>query len=489
MKMRPKLAVLEEDAIEAVFAGALTVLKETGILFRNDNALKILKDGGADIDQERKIAKIPEELVKEAIKTAPKSISLYDRDGDRCMTLEGNNVYFHPGGSAVRFLDSATRTVREPTTKDLAEFARLVDALENIHAQSVSMNPMDIPRPLIDRWRVYVILNNSSKPLIDGVFSIQSLHDLKDMILTFRGDLKTIAQKPFLIVDACPNPPLQWDTHVAQNLIDAATWGMPAEFISMPLAGGTAPATLAGSLVQHTAETLSGLVLVELVNPGAPAIYGGSPAIFDMRYGTTPMGAIETQLLDCAYVQIAKHFDLPTHSFMGLSDSKVIDAQMGYESASGTILAALMGVNLVAGPGMLQFESCESPEKMILDNEMCGFALRFIEGIKLNEETLALDLFKEIGPGGSFLATEHTRKWFKKEQYLNLRVFNRQDRQMWNQEGSKDSWTMAQEVVKSILAEYTPEPLPTDVQADLDAVMRKIVERDGAGTLPKARYW
>lgn len=489
MKLRPTLTVFEEEAIESIITGALTVLKDTGIKFLNDNAIQVMKEGGADVNQEQQIAKIPEELVNEALKKAQKSINMYDRKGDLWMTLEGNKVYFTPGGSAIKFLDAQTRTARDPTTKDLAEFTRLVDALENIHAQSVSINPMDIPHPLIDRWRVYVILNNSTKPLIDGVFSSESLHDLKDMILTFRGDLKTLAQKPFLIVDACPSPPLQWDRHVAQNLIDAATFGMPAEFISMPLAGATAPATLAGSLVLHTAETLSGIVLVQLVNPGAPVIYGGSPAIFDMKFGTTPMGAIETQLIDCGYVQIGKYLDLPTHSFMGLSDSKIIDAQMGFESASGTLLAALMGVNLVAGPGMLEFESCESHEKLVLDNEMCGFALRFIDGIEVTEDTLAIDLFTKIGPGGSFLETKHTLEWFRKEQYLNLRVFNRQERGQWIREGAKDSWSKAQEVVKLILSEYNPEPLPLDVQTDLDGVMKRIAEQMGVNALPQARYW
>ncbi|MFQ6123610.1 MAG: trimethylamine methyltransferase family protein [Candidatus Heimdallarchaeota archaeon] len=488
-RLRPTLTVLEEEAIASIFAGAVTVLEDTGVKFLNEKAIQALKDGGADVNDEHQIAKIPRELVKEAIKIAPKSIKIYDRNGDLWMTLEGNSVYFHPGGSAIKFLDSQTRAARDPTTKDLAEFAHLVDALENIHAQSVSINPMDIPHPLIDRWRVYVILNNSTKPLIDGVFSVESLHDLKDMILTFRGDLKTLAQKPFLIVDACPSPPLQWDRHVTQNIIDSATFGMPVEFISMPLAGATAPATLAGSLVLHTAETLSGIVLAQLVNPRAPVIYGGSPAIFDMKFGTTPMGAIETQLLDCGYVQIGKHFDLPTHSFMGLSDSKTIDAQLGFESASGTLLAALMGVNLVAGPGMLEFESCESPEKLVLDNEMCGLALRFIEGIDVTEETLAIDLFNKIGTGGSFLETKHTLEWFRKEQYLNLRVFNRQERGQWIQKGAKDSWNKAQEVVNSILSEYIPDPLPLDVQTDLDGIMQRIAERMGVNALPQARYW
>jgi trimethylamine--corrinoid protein Co-methyltransferase len=203
-----------------------------------------------------------------------------------------------------------------------------------------------------------------------------------------------------------------------QSIIDCARNGIPIELISMPIAGATSPVTLKDTLVQHTAETISGILISQSTYLGAPVIYGGSPSILDMRYGTTPMGAIETMLLDCGFAQIGKYFSLPTHAYMGLSDSKQVDYQAGFESGIGIILSTLSGINMVAGAGMLNFENCQSFEKLLLDNEICGMAYRLQSGINFREEIPITTLFERLISKCEFLDDPHTLKWFREELFF-----------------------------------------------------------------------
>ncbi len=252
----------------------------------------------------------------------------------------------------------------------------------------------------------------------------------------------------------------------------------------MPQLGATGPATLAGSLVQHNAEFLSGLVMAQLSNAGAPVIYGGSPTTLDQRYATSRLGAIETMMLGCSYAQLGKYYGLPTHMYLGLSDAKVVDAQCGFESGIGIVLGALAGINVISGPGMLNFESCQSLEKLVIDNTICGMALRLLEGVRVDDETLAVDLVRKVGPGGIFLAEKHTLEWFRKEQFIPSELIDRQEQKAWKAAGSKDIFQRAREIVEKTLKEHESEPLAHDVEKDLDNVVRDIMKQHKISTLP-----
>ncbi|MDY7039893.1 MAG: trimethylamine methyltransferase family protein, partial [Chloroflexota bacterium] len=260
-----------------------------------------------------------------------------------------------------------------------------------------------------------------------------------------------------------------------------------AELVSMPLAGATGPATLIGSVVQHAAECLSGVTIHQLAKAGSPIVWGGSPAAFDMRAGTTPMGAIETMMIDVAYSQVGKSIKvggLPTHAYMGMSDSKVVDAQSGLESGIGAVLATLAGVNMVSGAGMLDFESCFSLEKLVVDDEIIGMAKRLMRGVDDSEEPLALTVMREVGHAGHFLKARHTRKWFRKEQYIPSAVIDRDVRQTWEDKGAQDATTRAHERVEEIVAAYQPKSLPADVVKELDALASRAAKSCGLDRLP-----
>ena len=260
------------------------------------------------------------------------------------------------------------------------------------------------------------------------------------------------------VFDICPSPPLKW-THISsQNIIDCARFGLPLETVSMPMPGAASPATLSGSILTHTAESLSGIVLAQCVNPGAPVVYGGAPVHFDMRFGTTPLSAVEATMIAAASAQMGKYYGLPTHTYAALSDAKTVDAQAGLETSMSGIIAQLAGINVISGAGALDFVSCMSLEKLVLDNEICGMALRLHKGIDCSPEAMAVELVRDLGPGGDYLSTEHTLDWFKKEPYIPSPVIDRCDRNSWVARGGKDAFERSREKVREIWKTTGPQP-------------------------------
>jgi trimethylamine--corrinoid protein Co-methyltransferase len=238
-------------------------------------------------------------------------------------------------------------------------------------------------------------------------------------------------------------------------------------------------------LVQHTAETLSGIVISQLTNPGTPVLYGGSPAVFDVRYETTPMGAVETEMIDCAYNEIGKYLGIPTQGYISLSDSKQLDAQAGLESAMGATLAALSGINNISGPGMLDFESCQSLEKLVLDNEICGMTLRIIKGIEPKEDFPSLPRFEELLSEKHLLISQHTLRYLKEEFYFPGPVIDRASRARWQKEGSLTLWERAHREVEKIIKDYLTSRLPDNTKKELTRLMEQEARRYGMEKLPQ----
>ncbi|MGM0689806.1 MAG: trimethylamine methyltransferase family protein, partial [Bacillota bacterium] len=432
---QPALRLLSDDQIRLIHEKALEVLEKSGIMFESEEALKILKDNGAAVDFEKKTAKFSPQMVDDAVKKAPSSLQLYNRDGEPSANLSGNNVHFDPGSSLIKFIESDGKTVRKSESKDLVQICRVNDALENVHLQSTSVVCYDVPKPIGDSYRLYLCLKNSPKAVITGAFSVPGVTHMRNMLAAVAGGEDQLREKPLAVFDICPSPPLKW-THISsQNIIDCARFGLPLETVSMPMPGAATPVTLAGSVVVHTAETLSGVVLAQCVSPGAPVVYGGAPVHFDMHYGTTPLSAVEATMIAAAYAQMGKYFGFPTHTYAALSDSKVIDMQAGMETGISGIIAQLAGINMISGVGSLDFVSSFSIEKLVIDHEICGMALRLHRGIDCSPESLAVEVINELGPGGVYLEAEHTFKHFKTEPFIPSQVIDRRDRGNWDAEG------------------------------------------------------
>ncbi len=255
----------------------------------------------------------------------------------------------------------------------------------------------------------------------------------------------------------------------------------------MGMTGATSLTTIAGTLVQHVAENLSGLVICQLAAPGAPVIFGGSPSSFDMRKGTTPMGAMETMMIDAAYAQIGKHLKLPTHAYMALSDAKVNDPQAGFETALGAVIAALAGVNVVSGPGMLDFESTQSLEKLVIDDGICAMAYRLLEGIAQRDEPIALGAFEGFVPGMSFLTHPHTRRWYRTE-HIPAGLVDRDPYEAWVAAGRTSIVDKAHADVARRLKAYAAPALPSGIRKDLDGIMAAYGRGSGVEIKPSTAF-
>ena len=484
MALRPQLRLLSDDLLARIVSEARDILCRLGTKVQNPRVLKLLAEHGAKVDFAKSLVLYTPTLLDRALATVPRSFKLYDVLGNETHDFSGCKVHFTPGSAALHVLDHQTQQIRKPGTADYVRYAQLLTGLDHIAAQSTAFIPADVAESVSDSYRLFLSLLYGEKPVVTGTFTIDSFQVMKDMQLAVRGGEKELRNKPLAIFSCCPTSPLKWSEITSQNVVDCAAAGIPVEFISMPLSGFMAPVTLVGSLVQHTAETLSGIVISQSSRPGAPVLYGGSPAVFDMRYETTPMGAVETQMIDCAANEIGKHFGIPTQAYIALSDAKLLDAQAGLETAMGATLAALAGINSISGPGMLDFESCQSLEKLVLDNEICGMTLRLVEGIEPREDFPALPIFEELLRDGHVLISPHTRRHLKKEHYFPGRVIDRANLSRWREDGSLTLGERAHREVERLVGAWQPSRLAAERKKELCALMEREARRWGMEKLP-----
>jgi len=479
---RPTVRFLGKELIEQIVGEARDVLRTLGVEIHNRGIVSMLSDHGATVEGHRVL--IGDAVVDAALQTAPRGFQLYDVLGNKTHEFSGDHVHFTPGSAAIAMLDHGSRSARPPTTRDYIEYVKVTAGLVNIASQSTAMVPSDVHEKISDSYRLFLSLLYGEKPVITGAFTIEAFEIMRDLLVAVRGSTDELKAKPLAVLSCCPTAPLKWSAITSQNVVDCAVASVPVEYVSMPLTGFVAPVTLVGSLVQHTAETLSGIVISQLTNPGAPALYGGSPAAFDIRFETTPMGAVETMMVDCAYNEIGKHLGLPTQAYMALSDAKLLDAQCGLETSMGATLAALAGINSVSGPGMLDFESCFSLEKLVLDNEICGLALRLIRGVEPKEDFPAIPHFEELLKEEHLLIADHTRKYLRTEHYLPGPTIDRANRSRWQAEGASTLGDRAHAEVKKLLDRYMPSSLSDHAKYDMTERMRAEAKRFGMDILP-----
>ena len=482
--MRPRLRLLEDALVAKILDEARGILESPGIAVHNDAVVALLTDHGAHVDPGTRRVRIRGDLVDAALAVAPHGIRLYDVLGNETHRLEGDRVHFTPGSAAINILDGATGAIRRPATADYVRYVKVVSGLPHIAAQSTAFIPADVPETVSDSYRLFLSLLYGEKPVVTGAFSAAGFSVMRDLQLAVRGSAEALEAKPLAIFSACPTAPLSWGFETSQNVVDCARSMIPVEFISMPLAGFVAPVTLVGSVIQHAAETLSGLVISQLARPGAPVLWGGSPAVFDIRYETTPMGAVETMMLDCANAEVGKHLRLPTQGYVALSDAKQLDAQAGLETSMGATLAALSGINSVSGPGMLDFENCQSLEKLVLDHELCAMTARLTRGIEPREDFPSRPLFEELLRDGHLLIAKHTRRHLREEIVFPGPVIERASLARWRDEGSLTLGERASREVARLEAAWTPSRLPEDAKRNLVERMAAEARAAGMATLP-----
>ena len=484
--MQPKLSLLTDDLIQRILDEAYQLLLKPGIKVNNEEARELLAAAGAQVDLETNVVKIPQQIVRKALETVPREFYLYDYDGNPVVKYGGDAVHFDPGSSGIAMLNPETLEHDTTETPHLIKLLKVAEQLMQYDAQSTAVVCHDVSQEIQDSYRLYLALLYSKKPIVTGAFTNKTVTEMIDMLAILAGGPAAAREKPRAIFDVCPAPPLIWSNFASGNLIALARASVPAEIVSVPLSGAAAPVTMLGTVTQHTAECLAGITIHQLAKAGSPIVWGGAACIFDMKKGATPMGAVETAMLDCSYAQVAKSLNMPTHAYLGATDSKLVDAQAGLESGITAMIGALSGINMISGSGMLDFLSCHSAEKLVIDAEGIAMAKRMIEGVKLHTETLATGFYddKINFKGGDFLKQRITMQLFRKEQHLPSNVIDRDSMRDWKQAGSLDTYERAKLMVNKLLESYTRPTLDEAKEKALHSFMLDLAKKAGMDELP-----
>jgi trimethylamine---corrinoid protein Co-methyltransferase len=473
--MRPSIQVISNELIVRVLDEAKRILSEIGVEVRGPKMRQRLLELGLATkntvgDAERML--FPPDVVDRAIAAAPREFTLFTRDGRPHARLGGDRVHFVPGSSALKILDHRTNETRLANTRDFIEYVRLCDGLEHIAYLATAFSTNDIEPQVSDVWRLYLSLLNSQKPVVSGAFTEHGVLRMAEMMQLFRHDRADLIARPFSIFTVTATGSFRYGEDSCQNLLDCVEHGIPVEIVPVTLMGLIAPVTLVGAMVFHTADVLAGIVMAQLVHPGAPVLFGGAPATFHMKTAQSPMAAIESLYLDVAYVAVAKYLGLPTQSYMALSEGKFIDAQAGAETFGSALLAALAGVNSVSGPGMLDYVLTFSLPKLVLDDELCAQALHFVRDLEVKEDLPTLDLVRGLLAENHLLTHEHTTKYWQKELYLPGPVYDRSNREQFAKAGSKELIQRASEEVDRRLAAFVSPSTDPAVEAEMLRIIR-----------------
>jgi trimethylamine--corrinoid protein Co-methyltransferase len=457
---------LTEHQVERIHQAALTILEQTGVQVEEPEALRRFREAGAMVDEATARVRIPRSLVEDAVAWAPERVVLAGRDPRWDLELEGTRVYVGTGGAALKVIDLETGELRPAVLRDVVELARLVDALDNVHFYLVPVYPTDLEKDVVDINTYFAGLANTTKHVQAGIYTVQGIRDTVAMCERIAGGAQALRERPLVsFITSWMVSPLLFATEVTTLLMETCRQGIPVVLSAAPMAGSTAPVTLAGMLAQLTAEQLSGVVLTQLIERGAPVLIGPIPATADMRTGRYLGGAAEFGLTNAAMAQMAQFYRLPIYNSAGMTDAKTPDIQAGFEKGISVVLAALAGSNFIHhAAGMLENMNIVAAEQFVIDNEVLGMAMRVVRGVEVSDETLALDVIDQVGPGGHYLMADHTLKHMRSELYYPSPVVDRQGWEMWQKDGGRAAHDRAREIARDILARHRPAPLDPDVE-------------------------
>lgn len=466
------LEILTEEQVEAIHRGILAVLEQTGARFESEKALKLFAENGCEVDFETNVVRFPPGLVEECLRKAPSSYRIRSRDPKHDLMIGGNTVYFM-ASVGMRVVDPDTGERHRPTLRENNDAVKVLDALDNIH-QLVSYCPysdikgipgiMQYTINAASRFRYSTKIARTAHVAGSGQFSMKMAHVCG---MEIHANMEA-------------SPPLTW----YKDAIENAFWAcevpeysrFPIIFCDGDIMGGTAPATFAGSLVTSSAEIISGIVMVQLIQPGKPVAAGHFVFPMDMKYGHPGFGRIENALQNVGFQQVWRRYSIPICNYAGstFTLAKNIGYQTGADKMQNLIISAISGANVIAVAGGLFAELTWSPELAVLDNDLCGAVGRFIEGFEVSDETLALNLIDEVGPiPGMYLDKQHTRKWWKKEFYMP-QVMDVLPYEAWIKEGKKNALDYAKERVKEILATHEVSvPLTAKQDKEIDNIIEE----------------
>jgi len=472
-----RLEILSRDEIYDIHSATLQVLERTGVRVCDPKALEMLRGAGATVDSKTSIAKIPEHLLKDQMRKAPNHFSLFGRDTSYKLEFQRGKTYFSSQGTSVFLIDSGTGERRKATLRDVRSFYILSDALENIHHASLAVWPSDVSENVAHAYTMLEGLRNTRKTLDGYNIGERMSMDNIDMASIVAGGKEELRKNPRLLGFVNPISPLEHSKEMTEGLRIFAEYRQPTLFAPEAQAGSTAPASLAGLVVQQNAEVLSGILISQLVEPGTPVLYGTASCSTDMRTGNIALGATETGLINIATAQIAEYYSLPSRGTGGVTNAKRCDIQAGFEKSLTLSMATLAGINFIYdAAGSLEATRTASLEQMIIDNDLCGMVLRALRGIEVNEKTMATEVIGKVGPGGHYLSQKHTLDFFERDHYMPA-ILDRETWETWEKTGSREVESKAHERAKKIMDEHVVEPLDKGVEAELEGYIKKTYGR------------
>lgn len=476
-----RINVLSKDEILTIHSAAIELLSTVGIKIDAQDTRDLLEKHGAEVDQETTFVKFPETLVKEQLKKVPNSFKLHGPDGTFNFEVNTTSTQFATIGTPIKIYDPNNKNnVRKSLLEDMIKQIRVVDSLEHINNSHVDVWPNDVKYTAIHAHAMYQWVKNTRKPYGLGCYGKVASQDMINMASIVVGGEKELINKPRLVGFFNPTSPLHFPQIMTNGLSVFAKYKQPTIIAPEALAGSSAPVTLAGLLTQTSAETLGGIVLAQLFNPGAPVFFGTVSCITDMRSGNSALGSIETTLITTGVAQIARFYNIPSRGPGSVTESKCFDLQNGFERLQTLMLAAQAGINYITCAGTYESTLAEALELLIIDDELAGVVKRLLDGINVNEDTIGLDTIKKVAterkPGANFLGEKHTREHMKNELYIP-KLIDRNRRTTWRKKGSKDIITTAREKVDQILQNYIPPEIPVEIETQLQDYIKKVETR------------
>lgn len=455
---RNTLNPLTKDEIEKIHCCSLDILENTGMKIMDFESLRLLEDSGAEVDYKQEKARFPRELVEDMMKKAPDRFKLAARDPKLDLEVDTENIFFSTA-NAIDIVDE--RDSRRITKRDLANYIKIADALENVHFCTGTF-VSDAPQMYWDIHQFQVMAENTTKHLRPVIASVKGAEIILKMATAMLGDEDALMKRPILSVGYCSESPLRWGPVALKVFRETAKHNLPVNVESEPLCGGTSPVTLAGAILLANVEVLGGIVLNQLYLEGRPCVYSiGFTHNMDFQ-GQALAGSPETMLIAAAGAQMAHYYNLPSLSWVG-SDSKIADGQAAHEKTLSFLVHVFSGNNLIWGIGSLDHEAAISLEQVVVDNEIISMIQRVSEGIDVTDEKIALDVIKKTGVGGTFLKEGHTVKHYRSE-HLKATIDDRRSRFRWEEDGSKNLAERAKELSRTILNEHRPIPLDREVK-------------------------
>jgi trimethylamine--corrinoid protein Co-methyltransferase len=461
----PHFRKLSEDQVERLHHASLEILDRTGVRLFEPEALELLKKKGIQVEDGNRV-RIPPGLVEWALSVAPKRTVLCDRHGNRVMPLERHNVFYGPGSDCPNVIDVRSGERRRGTLQDIVDAMTVCDALHNIDFLMSFCIASDLVQETSDRHQMRAMLMNSTKPILFVTTEFEGCVDVIKMAEAVAGGAEQLRRNPICACYINVTHPMRHNQEALQKLLFLSGKGLPTTYTPVVLRGATGPVTAAGAIALANAGELAGLVLAQLNREGAPIILtGGVNDMMDMK---TTVDAYADPTNRVMLVELAHRYDLPIFGLTGCSDSKVPDEQAAAEAAFSIMLETMAGAQMAHDVGYLEGGMCNSIEQIVICDELINYTKHFMRGMEINDETLALDLIEEIGPDGNYLSTDHTLKHYKQDWYPKL--FDRRNYDDWKARGEKTLRQRAQEKALKILETHKPEPLPADIQKQLDEI-------------------